>query len=86
MPRGQSAKKIPGNFISKSKQREPLVIVRPINQPLHKHTQQPETKQKQNKNTEMQIFDKQYTTRKCKEIQLKPTAIIFRKKQAADNE
>lgn len=34
----------------------------------------------------MQIFDKQYTTRKSKEIKLKPTAIIFLGKQAADNE
>lgn len=79
-------KQIPGNFNAKSKQREPLVIVRPINQSLHKPTQQTETKQEQNKNTEMQIFDKQYTTRKCKEIQLKPTAIIFFGKQAVDNE
>lgn len=58
------------------------VMIRPINQqPL----QQLKTKQTQNKNTEMQIFDKQYTTWKNKN-KLKPTAINFSEYKAAENE
>lgn len=83
MPRGQSAKTNPRELhreIETTRALSHCSTNQSIVTQTHTATgNKARTKQKQ-------IFDKQYTTRKCKEIQLKPTAIIFFGKQAVDNE
>lgn len=72
---------MPGNLSAKNRNVGPLVIVRPINQPL----QQLKTKQKQNKHRDANFWQAIYNKKKKLKNKLKPTAIIFSENYAAEN-